>query len=322
MKILVVLEQREGQVKNASVVLWQKAQHLAGALGDAVVDGILLGAVDHGSVTTHCRGKGSLYHIAEKSCDNYSPEGYSVAISGIAGQAGAEAILIADTAMGRDLAPRVAMWMDAALVSDCVLDTDERNGLKAKTTMYSGAVSVTAEPRRKRTVYLVAPGAAIKPAGTEQPVVIHEVDGPVIPVRNPVFREVVFTIGRKDIAESDIVVAGGRGVGSSDAFVLLQSLADALGGALGASRSAVDEGWRPHSDQVGQTGRTIAPRLYIACGISGAPQHLAGIAGAGTIVAINRDPDAPIFKASDYGIVGDIEVVVPELERAIRALHE
>ncbi|NEX14306.1 MAG: electron transfer flavoprotein subunit alpha, partial [Prosthecochloris sp.] len=130
--------------------------------------------------------------------------------------------------------------------------------------------------------------------------------------------EVRYFTARRDISESDIIVAGGRGVGGRDNFVLLESLAEALGGVVGASRSAVDEGWRPHADQIGQTGKSVAPKLYIACGISGAVQHLAGISGAGTVVAINRDREAPIFGAADYGVVGTIEEVVPRLERAVR----
>ncbi len=322
MKILVVLEQRQGVLKSASAAVWQTTQHLARSSADAVVEGVVMGPVDVQSVKEQCRGNGILYHIADTAYDTYSPQGYTEAVTEIANRSGAEILMIAETAMGRDLAPRVALRLEASLVSDCIVDVDDTGSLRARTTMYSGTVSAIAEEKRKKAVYMLAPEALDRAAIAENDVTIQEVSVSGISKSNPFLRELVFNTRKKDITESDIVVAGGRGIGSSTGFAMLESLADVLGGTVGASRSAVDEGWRPHSDQVGQTGRTIAPRLYIACGISGAPQHLAGIAGAGTIVAINRDPDAPIFKASDYGIVGDIEEVVPDLERAVRALKE
>ena len=135
----------------------------------------------------------------------------------------------------------------------------------------------------------------------------------------PVVRRIAMHNGVRDVAEANIVVAGGRGMGGAESFALLEELARILGGAVGASRPVVDEGWRPHAEQIGQTGKTVTPLLYLACAISGAPQHLAAIGSAGMVVAINRDPHAPIFDVADYGIVGDVHLVLPKL---IEGLHE
>ncbi len=319
MGFFVILEQRQGGIKDASVEVWRAVQHFANVAGNANVYGVVMGNLNTSLVRSLCTGKGTVYTVKDRALDDYCPQGYADTIAGMVRQTGADSVFLANTAMGRDLAPRLAIRLDAALVSDCVLDMDGTGSLKAETTMYAGTVSAVMQVLRKRAVYSLVPRMCRFALPVEHNVDVLE--GEAMITRgsecNPVLKEIIYHTGRKDIAEADIVVAGGRGVGGSGNFALLESLANVLGGDVGASRSAVDEGWRPHSDQIGQTGKTIAPKLYIACGISGAPQHLAGIVGAETVVAINRDRDAPMFKAADYGIVGDIAEIVPQLERAV-----
>ncbi|UZJ39077.1 electron transfer flavoprotein subunit alpha/FixB family protein [Prosthecochloris sp. SCSIO W1102] len=317
MSFLVILEQRQGAVKKASVDVWHTVQHMAEVLGKTDFYGLVMGDVDKNVISSRCGGKGRIYMLNDAAFHDYCPECYAGAIVEMAGHTNAENIFFANTAMGKDLAPRIAIRLDAALASDCVVGLDGNGLLKAVTTMYAGTVSAVVENLRKRAVYTVAPRSYSFEGLCENDVEILEGKGECLSKSNPVLKGVIYNKGRKDITESDILIAGGRGVGSSENFALLESLATSLGGVVGASRSAVDEGWRPHSDQIGQTGRSVAPRLYIACGISGAPQHLAGIAGAETVIAINRDREAPIFKVADYGIVGDITEVVPLLEKAV-----
>lgn len=322
MGFLVLLEQRQGVIKEASLDVWSLVQHLAGSAGETEIFGLVMGDADASFISERCFGKGEVHILKDKAFEYYCPQCYAEAAVEMAVRAGTENVFLANTAMGRDLAPRLAMRLDAALASDCVVEAEDDGMLRAKTSMYAGTVSALIQIMRKRAVYSIAPGKSRFAGAIEKNVVVFEKSDACLLRPDPVLREIAWKRDRKDIAESDVVVAGGRGVGSRQNFAMLESLALLLGGAVGASRSAVDEGWRSHADQIGQTGKSIAPRLYIACGISGAPQHLAGIAGAGTIVAINRDRDAPIFKAADYGIVGDIADVLPRLERALNGFQD
>lgn len=323
MKYFVVLEQREGVIKEASRDVWNAVQYFVQAVEDREIYGAVIGTVDKDHVSDTCSGKGCVYIVKDAELFGYNPAAYVQTITELVARTGAENIFIANTAMGKDLSPRIAVHLDAALVSDCVVEAGRNGLLKASTTMYSGAASAVAQVLSNRAIYCMSPRARRPVKPTDSNVEVQEaVDFGIVNADrsgwNPVLKEIVYHAGKKDVAEAEIIVAGGRGVGSGGDFAMLESLAEVLGGAVGASRSAVDEGWRPHSDQIGQTGKSVAPKLYIACGISGAVQHLAGINGAGTVVAINRDKDAPIFKAADYGIVGDIAEVVPQLERAVR----
>ena len=317
MGFLVLFEQRKGVIKEASFDVWSTVQHLAGSSGETEIFGLVMGNADRALIISRCTGKGEIHILKDKAFGDYCPHCYAEAVVEMAACKGVEKVFLANTAMGRDLAPRLAMRLDGSLASDCVVDVESAGVLRAKTTMYAGTVSAVIRALRKRTVYSMAPGRSRFKEPVDNAVEVLENRGGCASQGNPVLKEIIYYTERRDIAESDIIVAGGKGIGSRENFAMLESLASLLGGAVGASRSAVDEGWRPHADQIGQTGRSVAPRLYIACGISGAPQHLAGITGAGTVVAINRDREAPIFKAADYGIVGDIAEVLPQLERAL-----
>jgi len=227
--------------------------------------------------------------------------------------------------MGKDLAPRAAARLGTACASDLTrIDVDENGTLRGRRPIYSGkAFARIAMSGAQPAVATLRPNAF--PSGTpdsarsaevvrlDPPLSADELRGRVVRLEKPEEQEL-------DVAEASIVVSGGRGLKEPDNFSIIRDLAQALGGAVGASRAVVDAGWIDHAHQVGQTGKVVSPDLYIACGISGAVQHLAGMSSSKVIVAINKDPEAPIFKVAHYGIVGDVFEIVPALTEAVREL--
>ncbi len=231
-----------------------------------------------------------------------------------------DAILLAATALGKDLAPRVAARLDLPLATD-VTAIDGSDGMVVTRPAYAGKAVYRLRMAATPCVVSVRPNAV---AAVEQPreCGVATVAAPEAEVRARVVEVREPDNARLDVSEAPIVVSGGRGLKEAEHFSLVEDLAAAFGNAaVGASRAVVDAGWRPHAEQVGQTGKTVSPQLYIALGISGAVQHLAGMRTAKVIVAINKDPDAPIFKVADYGIVGDLFEVVPRLTEEIRKIR-
>lgn len=266
--------------------------------------------------------------VDDERLAGYRTAPYCRALASVIQQQKPEIVLIGATGIGRDLAPRVANRLKTGLTADCTgLAIEEGTGLLLQTRpAFGGNVMATIVcPNHRPQMATVRPGV-MKPLPrddqrrgtiTTVKVAFKETDLKVV------LRDVIRQPGKKvDLSEATIIVSGGRGVGGSKGFEALRDLADALGGEVGASRAAVDSGWIDHDHQVGQTGKSVSPRLYIACGISGAIQHLAGIAGADFIVAINRDPQAPIMKAADVAIVGDLHQVVPLLAAEIRRARQ
>ena len=215
---------------------------------------------------------------------------------------------------GKDLSARLSARLGAPLAMECVAVRVEDGKVIATRPMYGGKVVAEVTLNGKPQMVAIRPNAMsiaeVPGAGNIEKLDVDPADSVLQ------FVEKKLEKGKVELTEADIVVSGGRGMGGPD-YAMLEKLADLLGGAVGASRSAVDEGWRPHSDQVGQTGKVVSPNLYIACGISGAIQHLAGMSSSKVIVAINKDPEAPIFSKADYGIVGDLFEVVPLLTEEI-----
>jgi electron transfer flavoprotein alpha subunit len=222
--------------------------------------------------------------------------------------------------MGRDLAPRVAAALGVGALADVVALEKDGDQLVARRPVYSGKAFATVDSAgTKPQVISLRPNVFSQEevGGTAEVVTL---DGLTPTIRAKV-KELVDTGGGElDVAEADIIVSGGRGLKGPENFALIRELADALGGAVGASRAAVDAGWIPHKHQVGQTGKVVSPSLYVACGISGAIQHLAGMSSSKVIVAINKDPDAPIFKIADYGVVGDLFDVIPPMVEEVEKL--
>ncbi|HWP35214.1 MAG TPA: electron transfer flavoprotein subunit alpha/FixB family protein, partial [Thermodesulfobacteriota bacterium] len=253
----------------------------------------------------------------------YRAEPYAAVLADAVGARGPGAVLFPASIQGKDLAARVAGRLAAPLATDCVgLEEVTAEGLVVTRPVYSG--KVRARVRVSGPVQLVSFRPNVLPREAAEPVT-PEVEALPVAVAAELAERVRVRARRAGepgagaLAEARVIVAGGRGLGGPEGFRLLEELAAALGGAaVGASRAAVDAGWRSHAAQVGQTGQTVSPELYLACGISGAIQHLAGMGSARCIVAINRDPEAPIFQVADYGIVGDLYEVVPALIRALK----
>ena len=320
--VLAVLEQRDGALRKVSHEVVTGARRLADALGGEV-HALVLGAGAVSGIEASGRyGADKVITGTNAAFSQYAPEGFARAVTERVKVGGYGAVVLAASAQGKDIAPRVAARLGVPLAAD-VTDVVVMGGAVVVTRpVYAGKallkVKVTAAPAvvsLRPNVF--TPVERPKP-GAAETVAISGDAGRVI-VRGIKAAEG----GSLDVAEAPIVVSGGRGLKEPENFKLLEDLAQAFGGkaAVGASRAVVDAGWRPHGDQVGQTGKTVSPSLYVAVGISGAIQHLAGMRTAKVIVAINKDKDAPIFKVADYGIVGDLFEVVPRLTEEIKKLR-
>jgi electron transfer flavoprotein alpha subunit len=257
--------------------------------------------------------------IEGASFASYSGDAWAKAIAEQCKEHGAAAVLMAHTAMGKDLLPRVSALLDTGIVTDAIAVAFEGGAFTAKKPVFAGKATMTVKAVKNPFCATLRPNnfaAATGGGGAE----VQKVAAPAGDLLAVVKEVVAAAGGKTPLQEAKVVVAGGRGLKEPQNFKLIEELAAAFGpgvAAVGASRAVVDAGWRPHSEQVGQTGKVVSPPLYIAIGISGAIQHIAGMRTARTIVAINKDPEAPIFKIADFGIVGDAFEVVPALTAAI-----
>ncbi len=320
-KYLVFLEQRDGIVKNTSLELWHKLQELAAPHHNIVVCGILVGGVNLQQLAAELFGKGVIYHAGDERLMLYNSAYYAQIVAELFQREAFQALFFADTILSRELAPKLSVLLHASLLSGTPIFDGAGVDCGSVRPVYSASAAVSFQPERSTRIYTVT--SFLKSENTLstrhiefkalEPHCFFDVDNSF-----PFIRRVVMLEGVQDLTEAAIIVGGGRGVGSPEGFVLLEQLALLLGGVPGASRAVVDEGWRPHSEQIGQTGRMVTPLLYFACGISGSVQHLAGIGSATTIVAINSDPHAPIFDSADFGIIGDVSLVLPKLIAALQ----
>jgi electron transfer flavoprotein alpha subunit len=322
--VLAVVEARDGALRRISEEVVTAAKGVADAVGGEV-HALLVGpaGADAGADALGRFGAAKVYVATGDGLDSYVPDVFAATVAGHAKQGGYFAVLFGASVQGRDLGPRVAAKLDVPLAGDATGLDVEDGELVITRPVYAGRafakVSIEAEPRlvsiRPNTF---RPKEAAAAGAVETMAAVGDAADSRVKVR-----EVKAASGdRLDVGEAPMVVAGGRGMKTPENWNLLEELCTALGpaAALGASRAVVDAGWRPHSEQVGQTGKTVSPQLYFAVGISGAMQHLAGMRSARTIVAINKDPDAPIFKVADYGIVGDMNEVLPKLTEEIRKI--
>jgi electron transfer flavoprotein alpha subunit len=320
--ILVFVEQRDGAVKKPSLEALGAARKLADGSQEQVT-ALLIGAREPKGNLAHY-GADKIVVACHDLLDFYSTEGFAATLVQVAKQLDARMILAAATSMGRDLLPRSAAKLQVGLAQDCTeIRIVEGKQLECVRPIYAGKAFARVRPTQLPAMATLRPNVFSLGAADESRTAEIVEFAPELKAEQIRARVVSLQAAsgpKVELTEADIVVSGGRGIKGPENFPMVQELADALGGALGASRAAVDAGWIGHQHQVGQTGKTVSPTLYVACGISGAIQHLAGMSSSKYIVAINKDPEAPIFKLADYGIVGDVFDVVPALIREVKKL--
>jgi electron transfer flavoprotein alpha subunit len=311
MTVLVIAEQVDGAFRKVTFEALSAARKLG-----PQVSAVVLGSGVEGAAAELARfGAARILVADDPSLTDYTVDAYTNVLAEVIGNVGPSVVILGATTQGKELAARLSARLDAGLATDCIALGMEGGQVVATRTMYGG--KILADVSLNGTPVLVALRPNVM-AVEEAPVdgAVEKVT--VIPgeARTRVKSKQLET-GKIDLTEAQVIVSGGRGMGGSD-YSVVEALANVLGAAVGASRSAVDEGWRSAADQVGQTGKTVSPNLYIACGISGAIQHLAGMSSSKVIVAINKDAEAPIFSKADYGIVGDLFEVIPALTEEIR----
>lgn len=318
--ILVIVEQRGGAIHPGALQCLAAATELASG---AEVHALVIGH-DVSSVADTVATYGvSAVHVADAaSLELYRARPYAKVVEQVVGAISPSAVLLATTFMGRDLAPRVAVRTGAALGTDCVEVSRDGDTIRVRRPMYSGKCFGELTLGTGLAIVSIRPNSYAAPApgdgGASINAVAVDADDDAVTTR-----EVVRTGGgSKDVTEADIVVAGGRSMKSEENFDILEALAAELDAAVGATRAAVDAGYQPHARQIGLTGKVVTPRLYFACGVDGAIQHLAGMRGSKVIVAINTKADAPIFNVATYGCVADLFDVVPHLTEELRRLKE
>ena len=323
-KILVFAERRDGQVKRPSLEVCGAARALADRRGGEV-EVLALGPGASGTAELlGAHGADRVLAVEADHLELYAAEAYAATLAETARSRGADVVLVPGTIMGRDVAPRAAARLETGCLSDLVeVDLRDDGALEGKRPVYSGkAYARVAIPKARPAFATLRPNVFPISHGDRGPAEVVAVDTAVTAdeLRARTTRVEQAAEQELDVAEASIIVSGGRGLKEPENFALVRDLAAALGAAVGASRAVVDAGWIPHAHQVGQTGKVVSPNLYVACGISGAIQHLAGMSTSKVIVAVNKDPEAPIFKVADYGIVGDVFEILPKLTAAVREL--
>jgi electron transfer flavoprotein alpha subunit len=318
--IVTFAEVRDGKVRRAAFEAISEARRLSESLGGARVVAVLIGSGVSGLADELAHyGAEKVWVFDDAALKDYATESYARALAKAIADEKPSVVLVPFTAAGKDLAPRVAAKAGAGLVSDVVALSVKDGRLTARKPQYSGKAYATVtwegEPQMatlRPNVFPLGKADASRKAEVAKGAVDTSSRAKVTAVH-------AAAAGKVELGEAQIIVSGGRGLKGPEHFPLVTALGDAFGAAVGASRAVVDAGWVDHQLQVGQTGKTVSPTLYIACGISGAIQHLAGMSSSKWIVAINKDPDAPIFKVANYGIVGDVFEVLPKLTAAAKA---
>jgi electron transfer flavoprotein alpha subunit len=318
-KILAILEQREGSLKKVSFEAASTASKLAKEL-NLEVEAVVTGSDVNNLNEISKYGISKVTHLKSPDFENYTSSGYTEAISNYAKEVNAVCLIVGNTSLGNDLAPRLAVKLNSGCIMDCVDLKVESGEIIATRPIYAGKAFIKVKLSSDVKVFTIRPNVfkAEVYDNTNASVETKAISNPNLSSKVVSFKK---SEGKLDVAEADIIVSGGRGMKGPENFNLIESLADSLGAAVGASRAVVDAGWRPHREQVGQTGKTVSPSLYIACGISGAIQHLAGMSTSKYIVAINKDKDAPIFSVADYGIAGDLFEILPVLTEEIKKIR-
>ncbi len=315
--VFAITEQRDGELRKVSFEVVSEGRRVADGLGAELTAVVLGSGVDGLAEELKKYGPDKILVADDADLADYTTDAYSNVLAELIQATDPAVILAGASAQGKDLAGRLAAKLDAGVAMDCVKVQLANGNLTCTRPMFGGKINADVEIEGDRQIVAIRPNVmditeAAKDSAVEKPAVqLGEVKTTIVDKK-------MDTSDKVELTEADIIVSGGRGTGGD--YAGIEALADALGAAVGASRSAVDEGWRPHSDQVGQTGKTVSPTLYVACGISGAIQHLAGMSTSKYIVAINKDEEAPIFSKADFGIVGDLFEVVPAITEEVKKI--
>ncbi len=316
--ILVVAEIQGGEIREASYELASFANALAATSGRGVKSLVVGSDVSSAAEEFSKKGGGEVFVADAEVLGNYNVDGFKAAIRAAVEAADADLILISNTPSGWDVAPCIAAGLDAAFVSDC-FKMDYLDGVFVfHRRVFNGKIDAEISTAGDKIVATVQPGATAPFEGSTEGSTSN-LDVSLEGLRAKFIEIKQSDATGVDLSKADVIVSGGRGVGAPEKFPeVIEPLANALGGAMGASRPVVDAGWLPHSYQVGSSGQVVQPKLYIAVGISGAIQHLVGMKSSNFIIAINKDPDAPIFEVANLGVVGDLFDIVPALTKAVK----
>ena len=324
--VWVFIEVVRGKIKGVSLELLGQGRKMADDLGEKLVAIIPGNEIEDFAKMAIHYGADEAIVVDQKELKDYSTDGYTKAMCTLIKKYNPAVLLIGATNNGRDLGPRVSSRMQTGLTADCTelgVDSETRLVKWTRPAFGGNLMATILCPDHRPQIGTVRPGVFKKPeedTGRKGEIIHETVEFGPDEIRTRIV-EVITEAGGADVnlEEAEIIVSGGRGVGGPEGFEVLKELADEIGAQIGASRAAVDSGWISSLHQVGQTGKSVEPKIYIACGISGAIQHVAGMSSSDVIIAINKDPDAPIFNIADYGIVGDLFEIIPELTKRIRS---
>lgn len=316
--IFLVAEHKDGELKRVTLEI----------LGELISQGVspevvVLGAPDIEKLATALGAKGAekLTSLESPELAQYTTEGYTNALFQYLSGKSPKAVIAGSTPQAKDFLPRLAAKLHAGLANDCIEFDVKGSPITIRRPVYAGKTSKQVSFVEGPAVFSVRPNVLPLPADSNKTAQVEKVAANVGTIRAKIVEVQASASKKVDLTEADIIISGGRSLKSEENFKLIFDAADSIGAAAGASRAAVDAGYAPHSMQVGQTGKTVSPKLYIACGISGAIQHLAGMRTSKVIVAINKDPEAPIFTKADYGVVGDLFEIVPLLTEEFKKLR-
>ena len=313
--VFAITEQRDGEFRKVSFEAVSEGRRVADGLGTDLT-AVVLGANIEGLAEELKKyGPDKIWVADDPALADYTTDAYANILSGLIQSADPAVIILGASAQGKDIAGRLAARLDAGVAMDCTAIKLDNGSLTYTRPMFGGKIVADVGIEGALQIVAIRPNVmditeAAKDSAIDKPAI------EVGEVKTAVIEKTMDTGDKIELTEADIIVSGGRGTAGD--YAAIEALAAELGAAVGASRSAVDEGWRPHSDQVGQTGKTVSPTLYVACGISGAIQHLAGMSTSKYIVAINKDAEAPIFSKADFGIAGDLFDVVPALAEEVK----
>lgn len=316
--VFVITEQRDGEFRKVSFEAVSEGRRIADGLSSELTAVVLGSGIEGIAGDLAKYGADKILAADDPALADYTTGAYTNVLAELIKASDPAVVILGATMQGKDLVGRLAARLDAGVAMDCVAIELDNGQLTYTRPMYGGKVLADVQIQGDLQIVAIRPNVmtiveSAKDGSVEKPAVN------VGEVKTTVLEKTMDTGDKIELTEADIVVSGGRGTGGD--FGVIEELAAALGGAVGASRSAVDEGWRPHSDQVGQTGKVVSPTIYVACGISGAIQHLAGMSTSKYIVAINKDPEAPIFSKADFGIVGDLFDMVPAVAEEVKKIR-